>query len=149
MFPASLVFTFAPNTTLKGYPQPLWQILLLFRYFCFVAPLLIRRTNASQRDILTGCTNNWGRIFPEHILLTLCVVILLNNFYWSHAKVPQMVSIWNFCFLSQDYGLVSHQPVFSKIETNLTPSWMERSLSLDDKIGSTLGSVSVNPQKCM
>ena len=103
-----------------SYNQILLLLILLLCCCCFLSPLLLERGNSWHRDRLDSCANNSVRISPEHILLTRCGIILLNNFYLSHAKTTQMVSVWNFSLLSQKYRLVSHQHFFNKIETNLT-----------------------------
>lgn len=119
-------------------------LLLLPRRCFFLSPFLPGRVLAWRGDILGCCMNNLMRLSPEHILhipLTLCGVISLNNVYQSHARTPQMASIWNFFFLSQNSRLVSHQPALSKTETNLMPSSVERS----DKIGFTIWICSCQP----
>lgn len=90
-----IIIFFVQNETLsKDIHNPSCsQILLLFYWCCFLFLLLLGRANAWHGDILGCCTSKSVRISPEHFLFTLCGVILLSKFCWSHAKTPQLVSI--------------------------------------------------------
>lgn len=120
----SWIFVYLKQKPSRTSTIPGTIILLLLLLFCccfFSCPHFF------QEEWIC-CTNGSVRLSPEHIILTLCGVISLNSVYWNHVKTFQIVLIWNVSFLIQRSRPVSHQPVVSKTEINLTSSSIERSL---------------------